>query len=59
MAGGRGGMPGAMGPMGGAGAGQKDEDKERNTPEYLRDYNDEFWDDSPPVAPPVIGEDDD
>lgn len=58
-AGGRAGGPGGMGPMGGAGAGQKDEDKERTTPEYLRDYNDEFWDDSPPVAPPVIGEDDD
>ncbi len=58
-AGGRGGAPGAFGPMGGAGAGQKDEDKERTSAEYLRDYNDEFWDDSPPVAPPVIGEDDD
>lgn len=58
-AGGRAGGPGAFGPMGGAGAGQKDEDKERTSAEYLRDYNDEFWDDSPPVAPPVIGEDDD
>lgn len=56
---GRAGGPGAFGPMGGAGAGQKDEDKERTSAEYLRDYNDEFWDDSPPVAPPVIGEDDD
>ena len=57
--GGRAGGPGAFGPMGAAGAGQKDEDKERTSPEYLRDYNDEFWDDTPPVAPPVIGEDDD
>jgi len=56
---GRAGGPGAFGAMGGAGAGQKDEDKERKSAEYLRDYNDEFWDDSPPVAPPVIGEDDD
>jgi hypothetical protein len=43
----------------GAGAGRGEEDKERNSAEYLRDYNDEFWDDTPPVAPPVIGVDDD
>lgn len=59
VAGGRGGAPGAFGPMGGAGAGQKDEDKERTSPEYLRDYNDEYWDNTPPVAPPVIGDEDD
>ena len=47
-----------MAPMG-AGRGQGDEDKERTSPEYLRDYNDDFWDDTPPVAPAVIGEDED
>jgi hypothetical protein len=53
------GAPG-MAPMGAAGGrGQGDEDTERTSPEYLRDHHDEFWDDTPPVAPPVIGEDDD
>ena len=42
--------------MGGAGAGQKDEDKERNTPEYLRDYNDEFLERLPPSARRSVGE---
>ncbi|MCT2587826.1 PPE family protein [Actinophytocola gossypii] len=57
-AGARGGAhPGGFGPMG-AGA-RNEEDKERTSPEYLRDYNDEFWDDTPPVAPPVIGDEDD
>ncbi len=48
----------AMGPVA-TGRGQGDEDKERTSPEFLRDYHDEFWDDTPPVAPAVIGEDDD
>jgi hypothetical protein len=53
-----GGAGAGMAPLG-AGAGRGEEDKERNSAEYLRDYNDEFWDDTPPVAPPVIGVDDD
>jgi hypothetical protein len=52
--GGRGGM--GMAPASGRANG--DEDKEHNTPEYLRSTNDSFWDDTDPVAPPVIGEDD-
>jgi hypothetical protein len=48
---------GGFGPMGGGQRGE--EDKERTAPEFLRDYHDGFWDDSPLVAPPVIGEDDD
>jgi PPE family protein len=55
----KGGAPTGGMPMGGAGGGRGEEDKERNSPQYMRDYHDEFWDDSPPVAPPVIGEDDD
>lgn len=46
-----------MAPVG-VGRGQGDEDKERTSPEYLRDYNDDFWDGTPPVAPAVIGADD-
>lgn len=43
---------------GGAGAGSRgEEDREHQSPEYLRTYHD-FWDDLPPVAPPAIGEDD-
>jgi hypothetical protein len=55
------GRPGAGGAgFGPAGAGSRgEEDKERTAPEFLRDYHDDFWDDSPLVAPPVIGEDDD
>jgi hypothetical protein len=48
---------GGMGPAGGRSDG--DEDKEHKTAEYLRDYHDGFWDDTPPVAPAVIGEDED
>jgi hypothetical protein len=48
---------GGFGPMG---AGRRDdEDKERTSPEYLRDFRDDFWDTTPPVAPPVIGEEED
>lgn len=47
----------AFGPV--AGAGRRDEDKERTSPEYLRDFNDEYWAGTPPVSPPVIGKDDD
>lgn len=36
-----------------------DEDKEHQSAEYLRDFHDGFWDDSPPVAPAVIGDEDD
>lgn len=52
----RGGM--GMAPVG-ATRGRDDEDAERATPEYLRDYHDDFWDDTPPVAPPVIGDEED
>lgn len=52
---GAGGM--GMGPAGGRSDG--DEDKEHTSAEYLRDFHDDFWDDSPPVAPAVIGEDED
>jgi len=58
-AGARGGAAAGGMPMGGAGAGRGDEDKEHAVPGYLRDYHDDLWDDSPPVAPPVIGADDD
>lgn len=43
----------------GAARGRDDEDTERTTPEYLHDFHDDFWDDTPPVAPPVIGDEDD
>jgi hypothetical protein len=46
-----------MAPAGGRSDG--DEDKEHTAAEYLRDFHDGFWDDSPPVAPAVIGEDED
>jgi hypothetical protein len=47
-----------MGPMAG-GRAQGDEDEEHTSPEYLRATHDTFWDATDPVAPPVIGEDDD
>jgi hypothetical protein len=50
---------GAVGGGMAPGTGRRDEDEERPSPEYLRDYNDEFWDDTPPVAPAVIGEEED
>jgi hypothetical protein len=53
----RNGVPGSGGLV--PGNGRRHEDEERPSPEYLRDYNDEFWDDTPPVAPAVIGEEDD
>ncbi|TDV45570.1 hypothetical protein [Actinophytocola oryzae] len=43
----------------GAGRGRDDEDDEHRGPAYLVDYHDDFWDDSPPVAPAVIGDEDD
>jgi hypothetical protein len=45
-----------MAPVGGRSNG--DEDKEHRSAEYLRSTNDSFWDTTDPVAPPVIGEDD-
>jgi hypothetical protein len=46
--------------MGAAGnRSEGDEDKEHTSAEYLRDFHDDFWDNSPPVAPTVIGEDED
>jgi hypothetical protein len=43
-----------------AGTSRKDEDDtEHNSPDYLRDFHDDFWDDAPPVAPAVIGDEDD
>ncbi|MGH3759506.1 PPE domain-containing protein [Actinophytocola sp.] len=53
----RGGAGTGMAPVG-AGGGRGEEDRERDSPAYLKDYNDDFWDDTPPVAPAVIGEDD-
>ncbi len=57
---------GTAGSRGGVGPGvvpgaaaRRDDDDEHHSPGYLRDYHDDFWDDSPPVAPAVIGEDDD
>jgi len=55
-AGARGGGMG-MSPAGNRAEGE--EDKEHQSAEYLRTTHDNFWDDTPPVAPPVIGEDDD
>ena len=46
-----------MGPAGGRAKG--DEDEEHQTAEYLRGTHDSFWDDSPPVAPSVIGDEED
>jgi hypothetical protein len=46
-----------MAPVGGRGEG--DEDKEHKAAEYLRASHDDFWDDTPPVAPAVIGDEDD
>jgi hypothetical protein len=58
---GAGGVRGAngmgMGPLGGRTEG--DEDKEHKTAEYLQSTHDDFWDDTPPVAPAVIGDEDD
>ncbi|HEX6356319.1 hypothetical protein [Actinophytocola sp.] len=48
----------SWGPTGG-GRADGDEDKEHTSAEYLRDYHDSFWDTAPPVAPPVIGDEDD
>lgn len=54
---GRSGVAGVGGPVG---VGQRgDDDEEHKSPDYLRDYRDDFWDDTPPVAPAVIGEDED
>lgn len=50
----RGAGPG-FGPLGTGAKGE--EDKERTSPEYLRAHHEDFWDDTPPVAPPVIGDD--
>lgn len=47
-----------VGPVGG-GRADGDEDKEHTTAEYLRGTHDSFWDDAPPVAPAVIGDEDD
>jgi hypothetical protein len=47
-----------MAPVGG-GRTDGEEDKEHKTAEYLQGTNDSFWDDSPPVAPAVIGDEDD
>lgn len=43
----------------GASRTRDDEDAEHGSPEYLRDHHDDFWDDTPPVAPAVIGNEDD
>lgn len=61
------GRPGTVGARGAAGTGMApvggrsngDEDKEHKPAEYLRGSHDDFWDDTPPVAPSVIGDEDD
>jgi hypothetical protein len=45
-------------PVGGRNSNDGDEDKEHRSAEYLHSHNDSFWDDTDPVAPPVIGGDD-
>jgi len=52
---GAGGM--GMGPAGNRAEG--DEDKEHESAEYLVGSHDSFWDDTPPVAPSVIGDEED
>ncbi|MGQ0839276.1 PPE domain-containing protein [Actinokineospora sp.] len=42
--------------MGVGGGAKPEEDSEHFAAEYLRGTHDDFWDDLPPVAPPVIGE---
>ncbi|RZS30502.1 hypothetical protein EV193_11622 [Herbihabitans rhizosphaerae] len=54
---------GGAGPVGGmpvgAGAGRSGEDDtEHEMPSFLKRRDDDLWDDNPPVAPAVIGEDD-
>jgi hypothetical protein len=46
-----------MGPVGSRTEGE--EDKEHRAAEYLQGPHDDFWDDTPPVAPAVIGDEDD
>ncbi|OLF11641.1 hypothetical protein BLA60_11955 [Actinophytocola xinjiangensis] len=43
-----------FGPLG---TGKSHEDREHTSPDYLRAPHEDFWDDHPPVAPPVIGVD--
>jgi hypothetical protein len=45
---------GMGGMMGGGHGGRREEDEERHSPTYLQDTHDDFWDDTPPVAPDVI-----
>lgn len=40
------------------GTSRREEDEERTSPDYLRDFHDEYWEGTPPVSPPVIGKDD-
>jgi hypothetical protein len=52
------GAPGANGVMPGAGA-RRDEDDEHDNRFCVMERHEDFWDDNPAVAPPVIGGDDD
>jgi hypothetical protein len=45
--------PGGVVPTGGRPAGAEDEEHRNRFGPV--DWHDEFWDDTPPVAPPVIG----
>ncbi|MFL6121697.1 PPE domain-containing protein [Actinophytocola sp.] len=62
---GRGGTGAAGTRAGGMGVGpaghraEGDDDKEHRTAEYLVSSHDGFWDDNPPVAPSVIGDEED
>jgi hypothetical protein len=44
-----------MAPIGAGAGAPREEDEEHYSPDFLKDYHDEFWDDSPPLAPAVIG----
>jgi hypothetical protein len=46
----------SMVPLGAVGPTKGDPDRDHKPPAYLRDTHDDFWDDTPPVSPPVIGE---
>jgi hypothetical protein len=57
-AGARAGAPGSSGVVPGAGS-RRDEDDEHDNRFYVMERHEDFWDDNPAVAPPVIGGDDD
>lgn len=52
----RGAAGAGIAPLAAVGRGQGAEDRDHKPPAYLRDTHDDFWDDTPQVSPPVIGE---